>query len=146
MIIREAGISDIEKMQEIRNSVRENVLSDPARITYHDYKEYIMNRGRGWVCELDEEIRGFAVIDTADLNIWALFVQPGFEKKGIGKKLHDHMLDWYFINHDQTLWLSTAPQTRAENFYRKAGWKETGLYGKGEIRFEMTFEDWKDHP
>ncbi len=145
MIIREARLADIEKMQEIRNSVRENALSDPGRITYNNYKEYILDRGKGWVCELDEQIRGFAVIDMLDHNIWALFVQPGFEQKGIGKKLHDHMLDWYFTDHNQTLWLSTAPQTRAENFYRKAGWKEKGLHGKAEIRFEMNFDDWKDH-
>ncbi len=28
-------------------------------------------------------------------------------------------------------------------FYRKAGWTEVGIYGKGEIKFEMTYDDWK---
>jgi GNAT superfamily N-acetyltransferase len=71
-----------------------------------------------------------------------LFVQPGFDKKGIGKKLHDDMLNWYFSHTDETIWLGTAPNTRAEKFYRKAGWKEVGIHGKGEIKFEMEVANW----
>ena len=72
-----------------------------------------------------------------------MFVAPDFEKLGIGKKLHDEMLNWYFDQTDKTVWLGTAPKTRAEYFYRKAGWKEVGLHGKGEIKFEMTKNDWQ---
>jgi GNAT superfamily N-acetyltransferase len=78
-----------------------------------------------------------------DHNVWALFVQPGYDKNGIGKKLHDDMLDWYFSQTDSTVWLSTAPNTRAEKFYRKAGWQEVGIHGKGEIKFEMTSVNWE---
>jgi hypothetical protein len=45
----------------------------------------------------------------------------------------------------ENVWLSTSPGTRAEQFYRKAGWKETGIYGKGEIKFEMTKEEFLNH-
>jgi hypothetical protein len=38
--------------------------------------------------------------------------------------------------------LGTAPGTRAEEFYRKAGWKETGTHGNGEIKFEMSYGNW----
>jgi len=62
---------------------------------------------------------------------------------GIGKRLHDDMLDWYFAQTSTTIWLGTAPATRAEKFYRKAGWQEVGIHGKGEIKFEMTAADWK---
>ena len=74
---------------------------------------------------------------------WALFVKPEFEGLGIGKKLHDLMLDWYFSQTDKSVWLGTSPNTRAENFYWKAGWKEVGVHGDGEIKFEMSFEDWR---
>ena len=53
------------------------------------------------------------------------------------------MMDWYFSQTEQKIWLGTAPRTRAESFYRKAGWLETGLHGKGEIKFEMSAERWK---
>src|SRR5947207_1888531 len=63
------------------------------------------------------------------------------EHKGIGKRLHDLMLDWYFSQTKETVWLGTAPNTRAEIFYRKSGWKETGRRANGEIKFEMTAYD-----
>jgi hypothetical protein len=52
------------------------------------------------------------------------------------------MMDWYFDQTGETCWLSTSPGTRAEGFYRRAGWEETGTYGKGEIKFEMTAVRW----
>jgi GNAT superfamily N-acetyltransferase len=85
---------------------------------------------------------GFAIADLVDHNIWALFLLPAFEQKGIGRALHDTMLNWYFAQTRHKVWLSTSPGTRAEGFYRKAGWKEVGTYGKGEIKFEMGWEDW----
>ena len=143
MHFREAVPSDIKQLQEVRNSVRENVLSDPSRITEDDYRDYLFHRGKGWVCEEGERIIGFAVADLAGNNIWALFLRPGYEGKGIGKRLHERMLDWYFSQTTETVWLSTAPDTRAEGFYRKLGWTEAGLYGKGEQKFEMSYANWK---
>ena len=142
MIFREAIINDIPQIQILRHSVKENILSDPGLVTDADCADYLRRRGRGWVCETNNEIVGFAIASLADNQIWALFVNPGFEKRGIGKKLHDTMLDWYFSRTIHRLWLSTAPDTRAALFYKKAGWKETGKHGKGEIKFEMAYSDW----
>ena len=144
MLFREARITDIPQIQVVRNSVNENMLSNSALVTDNDCENYLVNRGKGWVCEIDGRIVGFAIADLLDHNVWALFVQPGFDKKGIGRKLHDDMLDWYFSQTDSTVWLSTAANTRAEKFYRKAGWKEVGMHGKGEIKFEMSKADWKN--
>jgi GNAT superfamily N-acetyltransferase len=143
MIFREARITDIPQIQVVRNSVKENTLSNPALVSDNDCENYLVVRGKGWVCEIDGRIVGFAIVDLKDHNVWALFVQPGFDRKGIGKKLHEDMLDWYFSQTDSTVWLSTAPNTRAEKFYRKAGWQEVGIHGKGEIKFEMTAVNWE---
>ncbi|MFZ7116610.1 MAG: GNAT family N-acetyltransferase [Bacteroidota bacterium] len=139
---REANVNDISQIQVIRNLVKENVLSDPSRITDSDCAEYLAGRGKGWVCEINDKIVGFAIADLKEKNIWALFMDPLHERKGIGKRLHDMMVDWYFSETDQAVWLSTDPGTRAEAFYRKAGWKEIGIYGKQEIKFEMSRNDW----
>lgn len=145
-MIREAGINDIPAMHSIRMSVKENVLSNPLKVTENDYRDYLLEKGKGWIYESGNEIRGFAIIDLSAQNIWALFVKPAFEKMGIGRKLHDTMLDWYFNNYHQKIWLGTSAGTRAEAFYRKAGWKERGTDANGEIIFEMTSNDWKIHP
>jgi GNAT superfamily N-acetyltransferase len=140
MIIREATEKDVTQIQFVRNSVTENTLSDPALVPDSDCIDYITRRGRGWVCEIDDKIVGFSIVSVLDKNVWALFLHPSFEGKGIGRKLHDVMMDWYFTQTKETIWLSTSPGTRAEQFYRKAGWIEKGLYGKGEILFEMNEE------
>ncbi len=141
-IIREAIVEDIPSIQRVRNGVNENRLSNPALVSDEDCRIFITERGKGWVAEIAGEIVGFSIADLNGNNIWALFLLPGFEKRGIGKMLHDIMLNWYFEQTQKQVWLSTAPGTRAETFYRTAGWKETGIYGKGEIKFEMTHEEW----
>lgn len=142
IITREACVDDIWQMQAVRNSVRENVLSSPNLVTDMDCEVFMTIRGKGWVCEIDNKVAGFSIADLKDNNIWALFVKPEFEKQGIGRQLHDMMLDWYFSQTQNNVWLSTAPNTRAENFYRKTGWTEIGINGKGEIKFEMTYNNW----
>jgi GNAT superfamily N-acetyltransferase len=143
MIFREAEIGDIPQIQVVRNAVTENTLSNPDLVPDKDVADYITNRGKGWVCEVEKTVVGFAIVSVADNNVWALFIQPGFDKKGIGKKLHDDMMDWYFSQTSTSIWLSTTPGTRAEQFYRKAGWVAAGEYGKGEIKFEMSEQQWK---
>jgi GNAT superfamily N-acetyltransferase len=142
MLIREANTDDIKQMQIVRNSVLENILSNPNQITDKDYLQFIKIRGKAWVCEVNNEIVGFSVVDLKDNNIWALFIKPEFEKKGIGKQLHTKMLDWYFTQTNKPAWLGTDPNTRAEIFYRKAGWQEVGTHSNGEIKFEMTYYNW----
>ncbi|TPV31147.1 GNAT family N-acetyltransferase [Paucihalobacter ruber] len=144
MTFREANIADIRQIQIVRNSVTENTLSNPELVTDADCLEFITKRGKGWVCEIDNQIVGFSIADLKENNIWALFVHPNFDKRGIGRQLHDLMLNWYFNQTSKSLWLGTVPNTRAEIFYRKLGWTEIGTHGKGEIKFEMTFENWKN--
>ena len=142
MIIREANLNDIPKIQIVRNSVAENTLSDPNLVTDKDCEEFLTQRGKGWVCEVDLEVVGFAIVDLKDNNDWALFLNPKYEKKGFGKKLHTVMLDWYFSQTKKNLWLGTAFDTRAEAFYRKAGYTEIGLHGTKEVKFEISHDDW----
>ena len=141
---REAIIADIEQMHIVRNAVNENRLSDPNRITKQDYEEYLIQRGKGWLCEIDKKIVGFSIADLKDQNIWALFVHPDYEDKGIGKNLHDLMLSWYFENTKETVWLSTASGTRAEIFYIQQGWQKSGLMKNREIKFEMSHSNWME--
>lgn len=140
---REAKAEDIPQIQLIRNSVKENILSNPDLVTDELCLEFITKRGKGWVCEVDKQIVGFSIVDLKERNVWALFLNPNYENIGIGKQLQKIMLDWYFSQSSENIWLGTDPNTRAEHFYRKSGWNEIGTHENGEIKFEMTQEKWK---
>lgn len=142
-IIREALVSDIPQIQRVRNAVKENTLSDPSLVPDADVADYITRRGKGWVSQSGDRITGFAIVSITDHNVWALFIEPGYDQQGRGRQLHDTMLDWYFEQTSEPAWLSTTPGTRADGFYRKAGWTEDGIYGKGETKFIMTREKWE---
>jgi len=142
MNFREALISDIPQMTAVRLAVKENSLSNPALITEQDYVDHLSARGKGWVCEIDGNVVGFAIGDLEKKNVWALFVLPGYEEKGIGRELLILLLDWYYSNTNDTIWLSTAPDTRAADFYRSFGFNETGILPNGELRFELTAVEW----
>lgn len=142
MPIRAAEVTDIPQIQIVRNSVTENTLSNPNLVTDADCVEFLTKKGKGWVFEIDGTIVGFSIVDLEKNNVWALFVKPGFDKQGIGKLLHDTMMDWYFDQTSKDIWLGTSPSTRAEQFYRNAGWIERGKHGSDEIKFEMTREFW----
>ena len=142
-MIREATLSDIPAMHRIRMAVKENILNNPELVKENDYEEYLTKRGKGWVFANKATITGFAIVDLAENNIWALFIDPVHEQKGYGRQLHEIMMNWYFDQTNVTAWLSTARGTRAESFYRKAGWKETGITKSGEIKFEMSLAMWR---
>ena len=142
MTFREAQLTDIPQMSAIRMAVKENVLSNPALVTQKDYEEYLTLRGKGWVCEIDGCVVGFAIGDLVKNNVWALFIHPDHEGKGIGKTLLSLLLTWYFAQTNETIWLSTAPNSRAAAFYRRFGWTETGITQTGEIRFALNAEQW----
>jgi GNAT superfamily N-acetyltransferase len=135
MSIRRATRADIFRIMEIRHSVRENRLSDPNSVTAADCADFIA-RSEIWVWAEGGIVQGFAAGDTRDGWIWALFVAPEHEGRGIGQAL--------IVLACETLWkagytiatLSTVEGTRAERFYRTNGWTATGKNQKGEVVFQ----------
>lgn len=142
MIFRTAEIKDIKQMQIVRHLVKENTLSNPALVPDKDVAYYISEKGKGWVCEAEGKILGFAIVDILEHSIWALFVDPEYAEKGIGKELHRLMILWYFEQTKETVVLGTEPNTRAEKFYQLQGWTKVGFYSNGEVKFELTYDNW----
>ena len=136
IIIREAVAEDIPQLHRIRMRVKENVLNNPLLVQEKDYVAFVHEPNKGWVAISNNQIAGFAFVDVQRSNVWALFVDPAFEARGLGKLLHREMVKWYFSNYSAPLWLTTAPRTRAEKFYSMLGWKMQGLEN-GEVRFIM---------
>lgn len=132
--IRVATRADIAEIQRIRAAVRENRLVS-RRIGDEEVIKYLERHGRGWVAEWKGAVCGFAIGDARNGNIWALFVDPAHERLGAGRQLHDTMVDWLFAQGLERLYLGTEPGTRAEGFYRRAGWTQLGI-ADGERQFE----------
>ena len=124
-------------MHRVRLAVRENALSSPDRISVADYIAALEQLGRAWVMEAGGEIVAFATGYKSG-NIWALFVHPEHEGRGYGKALHSEMVNWLWSQGLSRLWLTTAPGTRAEYFYRSLGWESCGLVLGGELRMELA--------
>jgi GNAT superfamily N-acetyltransferase len=138
VLLRQAVRADVPGIQRVRHSVRENVLSSRSSIPDEEVVAFIERFGRGWVVVDDrDEVLAFAFGDARDGNVWALFVDPDHEGRGFGRMLHDAMVDWLWSQGLTRLWLSTDPDTRAERFYRRAGWTDCGLLPGGERKFEL---------
>ena len=136
-MLRIAEHSDMDAMVRIRAAVKENRLISRV-IGASEIIDQIERTGRGWVYEVDGAVVGFAIGNAEAANIWALFIDPPYAGRGIGRALHDEMLAWLWSRGVETLWLTTDPGTRAERFYRQAGWRDCGIDAHGERRFEMN--------
>jgi GNAT superfamily N-acetyltransferase len=135
-MLRPALASDIAGIQRVRHSVRENRLVSVV-IADEEVREALERTGRGWVVESDGDVVAFAIGNRVNGNVWALFVDPDHERRGYGRALHDTMVDWLWAQGLRTLWLTTAPGTRAQTFYERAGWQRAGLADHGDLRYEL---------
>lgn len=135
---RRATEADIPAMSAIRLSVRENVLSDPSRVTLAMYRDYLEQDGRGWVCEDQDQIIGFAYAARKDHSIWALFVAPEHEAKGAGKQLLKLACEWLFSQGALQIQLDTKAGTRADRFYATQKWQRTATADSLNVKFTLA--------
>jgi GNAT superfamily N-acetyltransferase len=137
LAFRRATEADIPAMSRIRLAVRENALSNPARITETMYRNFLDALGRGWVAELDGEIIGFSYADRTDASIWALFVDPAREGLGAGSRLLRLAVDWLFEIGNDEVRLGTQANTRADRFYAAQGWTREGMRDAIEVGYRL---------
>jgi GNAT superfamily N-acetyltransferase len=138
---REATVVDIPAIAAIRLEVVENALTDPGRVTRGMYHEYLTTAGKGWVAEVNRTIAGFSIANLRDAQVWALFVRPDFEGRGIGKELLTCAVDWLFEQGVEVISLTTDPDTRAERLYRAQGWERGEFIANGEVSYRLRRPD-----
>lgn len=134
---RLATLADIPRMMEIRLAVKENVLSNPARVPYQLYVDYLVLLGCGWVCESEGEIIAFSYAAKEDASIWALFVRPDCEGLGAGKALLALAVGWLFSLGNETVTLGTSANTRADRFYQRQGWARGEMKDAVEVYYSL---------
>lgn len=133
---RRATPADIPAMSRIRLAVTENRLRDPARITPRMYEDFLERDGRGWVARIDGMTVAFSYANRLDGSIWALFVEPEHEGKGLAKHLLELATSWLFELGFAQITLSTGAGTRAEAFYARQGWARQASTA-GEVTFTL---------
>ena len=75
----------------------------------------------------DGGIQGFSAADPRDGSIFAMFVHPVYEGRGVGQKLLPLACGTLKETGHQSAILATEPATRAERFLRNADLRQKGL-------------------
>src|SRR5262249_53251656 len=141
-LLREAGPADLPGISRVRTSVRENQLTveqlKERGITNESIAASFLGGSKGWVAEHSGEIVAFTIADRATGSIFALFVLPDYEGKGLGSRLLEMALYWLREQGASRVWLTTGPDTKAAGFYERRGWIATGdETATGDIRYEL---------
>ncbi len=128
MNIRGIESTDLPEIIEVRGLTRENPFSrDDLRklgITEESVAEMLRITHRGWLCELDGKIVGFAMGDGKIGEFWVIAVLPEFEGRGIGSQLLAAIEGWLSSEgwSEFWLWTSSDKNRRAFGFYTRHGW------------------------
>ena len=99
----------------VRGAVTENILTSniaPERIVAG-----LEVRGKGWVAEHEGQIVGFSMADREESMIWALFLLPEWEGRGLGTVLLERAVGWLWREGCERIWLTTGRGRRGGGFY-----------------------------
>lgn len=133
-VFRRAVSADIAAMSAIRLAVSENRLRDPSRVTSAMYEDFLERDGCGWVAQIDEAVVAFSYANRTDGTIWALFVAPEHEGKGLAQRLLALATQWLFSQGFEQIALETGADTRADRFYSRQGWQRMAIE-EGNVRY-----------
>lgn len=137
--IRQALISDINSIFDVRTSVIENHLSREEMyqmgITESLVTDMIQNSPCAWVAVDNKIVVGFSMILLNEGCLFAAFVLPEYENKGIGRELV-MLAEKELFKHHQIIWLETEKNSRAVKFYKHLGWGNETDIDDFDIRLE----------
>ncbi|XIH61682.1 GNAT family N-acetyltransferase (plasmid) [Pantoea sp. SGAir0184] len=126
-------------MFHVRISVIENHLSREEMrrigITENVVADLIEKSRCAWVATDDEKIIGFSMILPDEGYLFAAFVLPEYEGRGIGRRLVE-LAENELFRHHEIAWLETDKQSRAAKFYIQLGWGNKIDINDTDIRLE----------
>ena len=139
---RVAMPGDVAALLQVRTAVRENHLSlqqlrargiTPATLA----EALTSDTPCAWLAEVEAEVVGFSMVDLDDASLFALFVLPAHEGRGIGSHLLAEAERALFAVHPRA-WLETAASSRAAALYRARGWGDEEPVGDRDVRLHKA--------
>lgn len=129
-LFREITPRDVPALFDVRTSTHQNNMTleelHSLGITVESVREKLEGTYKGWSCEVDGQLVGFAMGDRATGELWVIAVLPEYIGKGIGSALLRAVEQWLAESGCDRLWLTTDvdPALKAYDFYRSHGWKD----------------------
>jgi ribosomal protein S18 acetylase RimI-like enzyme len=127
---RQIDPTDVPALFDVRVSTRENALSREELtgmgITEPSVTAMLKATHRGYLCEVDSRVVGFAMVNLSNGEMWVIAVLPAYEQQGVGTGLLARVEDVLWTAGWDEIWLTTDvdPSLRAYGFYRKQGWTD----------------------
>lgn len=137
--VRTAQLCDVEGMFDVRTSVIENHLSREEMrqmgITESVVGNMIAKSLCAWVATENEKVIGFSMILPDEGCLFAAFVLPEYEGRGIGRRLVVLAEQELFQQHEMA-WLETDKNSSAAKFYMQLGWGNKKDINDTDIKLE----------
>ena len=135
--LREARVEDVAELFRVRTSVQENHQSEAELaeigVTRTSVAAMIASPEAGaWCVETRAGIVGFSMARLEGREVFALFVQPAYQRRGIGSALLERAVAWLRSKSDEPVHLSTGRGTTADAFYRSRHWREVDVTEEGD--------------
>ena len=135
MTIREIGDPDVPALFAVRTATHENRLTreelTALGITPESVRARLRGSFKGWLCEVDRRVVGFAMGDRSTGELWVIAVLPEYIGRGIGSALLQRVEEWLRASGCARLWLTTDVDTvlEAYGFYLRHGWRDDRVEG-----------------
>ncbi|WP_374045681.1 acetyltransferase [Massilia sp. YIM B04103] len=139
--VRLATPADIPILFEVRTSVLQNHLSRGQMVewgvTLETTRQLMEQSPCIWGGEVNGEVVAFATADVEGGSVFAMFIRPGFEGLGLGRRLMAEV-EALLFRHHALIWLETDGRdpVRANGFYLKLGWTLAAELAEGDVRYE----------
>lgn len=143
MLIRVATPDDIDTLFAIRTSVVQNHLSREQMtalgITPQVLADSIREAPCVWIAEVEGRPVAFSMVDRAAGEVFAMFVQPGYEGLGLGRRLMAVAEAALFEQHERLFLITDGrDEIRANGFYQRLGWSMVARVEGDDIRYEKS--------
>jgi GNAT superfamily N-acetyltransferase len=140
---RRAVAGDAAELFRVRTSVKDNHQSEEELAALGVTRDSLAGMlesedARGWCAERGDGIVAFAIARCSERDVFALFVEPDFEGRGLGTTLLDSAVDWLSEGGSKNLRLTTGRGTPAQAFYLKRGWADIGTPSSEVVMLERV--------